>query len=674
MTARHARGDPAVHGVSPSLQPVVSVMRFPSFLFALAVVTAGARAQAPRITPAGDPSVRSDTIYSLAVKPADHPDAAFVILLDDGVVRLEADGRKRSTYRQVVQILTPEAAQQFGERTFSYSAGHEKLTINWVRVLKTNGQVISAKPTHEQESLAPVALAAPVYSDEKIHRVTLGGVAPGTLVDYSYTVESTTPLIPDDFLLSWSVQTGVLTRRSRYIVDAPESLATHIEEHHLTFARSERTRNGRRVYTWATRDVPKPEPEPLAPDTSYGESILIGPSRSWNDISRWYADLSHDRYATTPAIDAKVSEVVKGALTRDDTLRAVYRWVAQDFRYVSLSLGIGGYQPHQPASVFENKYGDCKDKATFFIAVLKHLGITAFPVLLSGDGGVDRDLPSAYQFDHMIAAVERPAGGYTYVDLTAELAPYGSLPPGEPGEFGLVVHPDGAGEPITFPADSASANLSAVDLVGTLSSDGMFQGRWTRAATGLQQYGLRGSMAASTHMDSTQRARATLAIANAIVRGAEGDSLQLFDGRDLSATPRISLALHNGKLVDDASGTKIMTLPIRDFAVPSVIASLEARGPRKDPIDIAKVWGPHEERETFRVTLPTGEHARLPKDVIAASAFGTYRATYAQDGQVLEVTRSLVGGTGVEPASAMPDLIAWLKTMSADDVKYIVLE
>ena len=46
-----------------------------------------ALAQAPRITPNGDPSVRNDTIYRLAVNPADHPNEAYVYLLDDGVVR-----------------------------------------------------------------------------------------------------------------------------------------------------------------------------------------------------------------------------------------------------------------------------------------------------------------------------------------------------------------------------------------------------------------------------------------------------------------------------------------------------------------------------------------------------------------------------------------------------------
>jgi len=131
--------------------------------------------QAPRITPAGDPSVQSDTIYKLAVNPAEYPDDDYVYLLDDGVVRFEPDGRSSRTYRQVVQILNQDGAEAWGEQSFSYSGGSEKLTINWIRVVRPSGEVVSAKPAHEQESLAPVALEAPVYSDEKVHRVTLSG-------------------------------------------------------------------------------------------------------------------------------------------------------------------------------------------------------------------------------------------------------------------------------------------------------------------------------------------------------------------------------------------------------------------------------------------------------------------------------------------------------------------
>src|SRR5579885_1127126 len=130
-------------------------------------------AQAPRITQQGDPTVHPDSIYTLAVNPADHPEETAAFLLDDGVIRREADGRGTTTYRQIVQILRPEAVDRYREQRFSYAPKHERFTINWIRVVKPDGTVISAKPLQVQESDVPAQLGDPTYSDRKVIRVSL---------------------------------------------------------------------------------------------------------------------------------------------------------------------------------------------------------------------------------------------------------------------------------------------------------------------------------------------------------------------------------------------------------------------------------------------------------------------------------------------------------------------
>ncbi|MFI5210859.1 MAG: DUF3857 domain-containing protein, partial [Gemmatimonadales bacterium] len=213
----------------------------PSRLSALVAVTllhgAPLIAQAPHITPKGDPSVDADTIYRLAVDPATAGDDPAVFLLDDGVLRFEADGRSSRTYRQIVQVLTEDAAQDYREQQFSWSPGHEKFTLNWIRVLKPDGTVISAAPTHTQDSDVPAQMSDPVYADRRVRRVSLSGVAPGTLVDYSYTSEDTKPFLAGDFYTAWSVTTRYQVKRSRLIVDVPASLKPRIDERNLNFPR-----------------------------------------------------------------------------------------------------------------------------------------------------------------------------------------------------------------------------------------------------------------------------------------------------------------------------------------------------------------------------------------------------------------------------------------------------
>ncbi len=638
-------------------------------------VAAPAFAQAPRITPSGDPSVKSDTIYKLAVNPADHPDDDFIYLLDDGVIRFEADGRGSRTYRQVIQILNQDGAEAWGEQSFSYSSGSERLTVNWIRVLKPTGEVISAQPAHEQESLAPVAFDAPVYSDQKVRRVTLSGVAPGTLVDWSYTVERLKPLVAGDYYTGWRVTTGLLTRRSRLIIDVPATVTPRISEQNIRFKRATAESHGRRVYTWATQDVQKIETEPFAasPNTLY-VSVDIAAPITWSTVAHWYADLSTGRYQLSPALKTQLSERVSKATSLDDSLRAVYRWVAQDFRYVSLSLGIGGYLPRLPAQVVETRYGDCKDKATLFIAMARGMGIPAFPVLLSSSGSADSTMPTVQQFDHMIAAVDRPKSGRLYLDLTSELTPYGELPPAEEGSFALVVHDDGQFEQVTLPEAAASANHAETRIVGELTADGRFTGRYTETKRGSLQYGLRRAYARTFNKD--ELGRLTEALANGVFPGASGDSLKLFDGRDLGATPRVAFTVRDAPLVSGSGATRILSLPasLPNFASLALVSQLERHRPRKFPIDIGDVVGSLEIMGELRVTLPPGWKAQLPQNVTERSTFGNYSAEYVQDGRELRVTRRMSGSKGVAPPDSVDALVTWLRAISKDDVKFLVLE
>jgi transglutaminase-like putative cysteine protease len=631
-------------------------------------------AQAPSVTPDGDPSVLNDTIYSLAVDPADYPDQPFVCLLDDGIVRIDADGRASETYRYVTQVLSRESVDDWGEQSFSYNANRERFTLNWVRVLSPDGTVISEGPTQEHETSASVPEENPVYTDVKVHRVSLGGVAPGTIVDRSYTIERIDPVLPGDFSGAWSVTTGRFTRRSRLMVDVPAEMTPRLDERNLDFERKEYEAEGRRVYVWAAQDIQPVEREPFAghPDNVYMTLSYAAPI-GWDSIASWYASLARDRYALTPDIEDAFGEVVATAETLGDSLRAAHRWVAQDIRYVSLSLGQGGYQPRRPAEVFATKFGDCKDKATLFVALARRMGLEAYPVLVSLGGEVDSTLPSISQFNHMIAALGTRRG-LVFLDLTADLVPYPDLPFNLQGGVGLLVRPDGSGEIVVLPQSPPQGNRAEVSIVGELASDGSFRGRYTDLRTGYEQHRMRAMLENSSQLTADEHYRMSLALANRVFEGAEGDSLVLFEGRDLGAEARISILIHAPTITQRMGRHHVLVLPLPYFGKPGLIHDLESRGSRRFPIDVATLNGPSVHRTTFELTLPPDWRVDLPQDATVDGIFGTYRAEYSLAGRRLRVMREMVGASGVQPPDSLPALLRWLRGVEQDDVRLLLLE
>jgi hypothetical protein len=198
------------------MRTVIALLAFGRLLGPLA-------AQAPTPGAARDAFVPGDTIYRLAVNPAEYRTEDFVVLLNDAVVQVEADGRTRETYRRVVQLLTRRGAEQVAEQAILFNAYRERFVLNWARTLRTDGTVTS-ETAQVQESASPAALEAPVYSDVKVVRISLAAAAPGVLIDFRYTIETVNPAMAGDFSLSWSAYGGAFTRRSRFVVDSRTKL------------------------------------------------------------------------------------------------------------------------------------------------------------------------------------------------------------------------------------------------------------------------------------------------------------------------------------------------------------------------------------------------------------------------------------------------------------------
>ena len=244
--------------------------------------------------------------------------------------------------------------------------------------------------------------------------------------------------------------------------------------------------------------------------------------------------------------------------------------MAQDFRYISISLGDGGYQPRMPAEVVRTRSGDCKDKATLFVALARKLGFEAYPVLLSSTGGVEEDLPSVRQFDHEIAALRRD-GKWTFLDLTADVVPFGDIPPSYQGEFGLVVFDDGSVQEVTFPETTPAENLrdgeaDAERSTRTARSPAGTRSRpWATSSTAS-----RGALAQEFSDKDLERLED--AVASGVIDGATGDSLSIFDGRDLHAVPELKVRLNAERAARSNGGSGyVFTIPLVSAGNPSLV-------------------------------------------------------------------------------------------------------
>jgi TonB family protein len=385
-------------------------------------------------------------------KPYDISQAPYVYETVRGMLRYENDGTGTLEIKVRAKVQSQVGVDKLGQLVFNYNSANERLEIVSVQVIKPDGKTIVTGPDSIQDLSAPVAIEAPMYSDARQKHVTVSGLAAGDILEY-HTVNTTVrPLTQGQFWQSWhfindapcldeQVELSVPSNREIKIKAPPDVTSTS------------RTEGDRKVYTWKSttaRAAAIPVPPQMSGKVFDVEALLRGaqpaPSRwlsfssfeSWQQVGTWYAGLERERRVPTAELKAQADEITKDSKTELAKVQALYEYVTRNIRYVSLSFGMGRYQPHAAAEVLANRYGDCKDKATLLDALLEAEGIHSATALINSKSAIDPDVPTPFQFDHAITFVSA-SGKEIWLDSTAQMAPYQYLFPQLRGKEALVV-------------------------------------------------------------------------------------------------------------------------------------------------------------------------------------------------------------------------------------------
>ncbi len=134
-----------------------------------------------------------------------------------------------------------------------------------------------------------------------------------------------------------------------------------------------------------------------------GES---GELNSWQDIGNWIHQISEGRGHLPPHICQQVEKVTSGLSSKREKIKAIYKFMQDRSRYVSIQLGIGGWQPFEATFVHDKGYGDCKALSFYTRSLLLCAGIeSVYTLVYAGDDPV-RLNPAfpANQFNHVILA------------------------------------------------------------------------------------------------------------------------------------------------------------------------------------------------------------------------------------------------------------------------------
>jgi tetratricopeptide (TPR) repeat protein/transglutaminase-like putative cysteine protease len=652
-----------------------------NFLFALAFAclpAASAISQQPADpqSPASPPQTSQSTAQKVAssLKPQDYAQESFVIEKMHSVYRFEADGTGRKETTARIRVQSEAGVQQWGQLQEGYNSANERVEIPYVRVLKEDGTVVKAGEDAVQDLSAPVEHEAPVYTDFRQKHITVPGLRPGEVLEYDMVTVIHTPLAAGQFWADYEFDKSNIELDETLDVDVPANRDLKLKckpgmDPKVT------EENGRKIYHWASshlqreddeknKDKPKKKhrPEDDRPD------IQLTTFETWDQIGRWYASLEKDRRAPSPEVKAKAQELTKGLSTDLEKTEALYDFVAKNFRYVSLSLGLGRYQPHAAADVLHDQYGDCKDKHTLLASLLEAEGLHADSVLINSTRKLDPDIPSPSQFDHVITML--PMGKEeVWMDTTSEVAPFRLLAYTLRNKQALVIPPANPPSSIAphlenTPADTPMPDYERSDIEGKINEIGKFEGHVHYEFRGDEELLLR-SVFRRVPESNWQR------VVENLNAGLGGDISHLIVS-DPAATREpfsISYDVARTNFLDWSKKKTQIVLPLVQFSLPEVDDS--DTDADAEPLKL----GPKGEYSyKIRLELPSTFTAHVPLAFALKRDYAEYDATYTLQGNVFTAGRKLMLHQDDLPLARAEDYESFRRAVGADLAQQLSVE
>ena len=605
--------------------------------------------------------------------------SAAVILFDEYVESVDEQGRATEREREAMRILEPQD-REIACRT-EYDVDQK---INYFRewTITADGKTFQAKDTdfadvgsNNSRELLWTARSRVVHP-------------PAADVGATIICESEELMAPWDQEKIWDIQHGIPAVFQAFEVDLPAGRPYAVSWHR--YAPMAPTEVAPNHWRWEIKDTPKLDLlgvkasldwDALAARVSvtWGPAAVTGKDNQWRALGEWTTNLEADRPSPTPEITAKAQELVAGAPDFYMKLKNITEYIQKNIQYFIVVRGIGGMQAHYAGDIFRNRYGDCKDKTTLLISMLQAVGIKSYYVPVDDRRGVvDPDAPSLYG-NHMITAIELPAGvndprlmavtmanggkRYLIFDPTNERTPVGNLPDYEQGGYGILAAGD-ASQLIALPVLPPEANGKDRKGTFTLSADGGLTGTVDSSSTGPLGAWLRIDLKESTEKE--QRDQVERSVAQDLP-GVVLDSYKYIQPADLDKPLELDYKVTVPQYAHQA-GPLLLVRPrvVGDDAVPF------DDKPRKYPIDLEATgrW-----RDSYDIMLPAGFAVdETPDPVDVDVDFASYHSSVTAKGNVLHYEREYVVRDVEIPPGKAPDFRKLESAILADEKGTAVLK
>ncbi|MEZ5892704.1 MAG: DUF3857 domain-containing transglutaminase family protein [Parvularculaceae bacterium] len=385
---------------------------------------------------------------------------------EDGVFYLLLDSQKRvnesgfEAYQRTVRRVTGQSGlESAGRLEFGFDPQEDEFRIHAIKVVRDGVEIDRFDPLALKVVSREPELSDGVTDGDLTAYYEIPDIRVGDIVDYEVSWNIRSRIWPGEYFNSFSVEWSVPVAFSRTKLILPADKPLTIAELGAPPNPEIIEVEGGRIYQWVRRNSPVIRSIEATPPTfPVWSSVSVSTIDSWRGVAQ---TLLPAYEAAFHLPDDLAEKIVPAGGSLESRITAAIRFVQDQIRYVADESGVGSHLPRAPATVVERGWGDCKDKATLLVAILRQLGVEAYVALTDNDAGsaLPQQAPSPYAFDHAIVVAVFD-GERRWIDATISLQG-GVFPNIEPPAYGYGL-PLKAGVDGLWPIEVKSSEAPAL--------------------------------------------------------------------------------------------------------------------------------------------------------------------------------------------------------------------
>lgn len=334
------------------------------------------------------------------------PLARRELLLDQQVL---IDPRGPVSYlRTRRQALDAAGLKEVSEPAIAFNPAFQQLVIHRIAVQRGSQTLDRTRDTRVEILRREQQLEQGVIDGQNTALLMLRDVRVGDIVDLAYSVVGDNPIFGDRYASGHMLASDAPIERVHLRIDAPAARKLQWRTLPQPLPVQHSVQGERQVISLLMDRVPAIQMEAAIPPwVKVAPALQVSEYGSWGEVETWAEGLFK-----TPPATGEVAQRIEAwkamNLPREQLLSEVLRFVQDEIRYFSTSLGENSHRPAPPARTLADRKGDCKDKTMLLNTLLTGLGFEVRPALVSTfrNRGIERFLPSHDLFDHVVTALD----------------------------------------------------------------------------------------------------------------------------------------------------------------------------------------------------------------------------------------------------------------------------